>query len=107
MEEREEPMLQQVESVAVVGSQEVTPMPGEIKDELEQLSEASQKFLRETGGPDESHTQEPTEVEQRFVVDTDMQSASSKGLSGIIRDISIPSPRPSTEWEREYRCKSK
>ena len=41
MEEREEPMLQQVESVAVVGSREVTPMPGEIKDELEQLSEAS------------------------------------------------------------------
>ena len=82
-------MLQQVESVAVVGSREVTPMPGEIKDELEQLSEASQKFLRETGEPDESHTQDPTEVEQRFVVDTDMQSASSKGLSGIIiRDIS-------------------
>ena len=81
MEEREELMLQQVESVAVVGSREVTPMPGEIKDELEQLSEASQKFFRETGVPDESHTQEPTEVEQRFVVDTDMQSASSKGLS--------------------------
>ena len=68
-------------------------MPGEIKDEL---SEASQKFLRETGGPDESHTQEPTEVEQRFVVDTDMQSASSKGLLGINTRY-IPSPRPSTE----------
>ena len=100
MEEREEPMLQQVELVAVVGSsQEVTPMPGEIKDELEQLSEASQKFLRETGRPDESNTQEPSEVEQRFVVDTDMQSASSKWLSGIIQNISPVPDHPQNRNE--------
>ena len=89
VEEREEPILQQAVSVDVVGSREVTPMPDEVEDELDQLAEASSKFLQETGGEtDVSQSQGPTELEQRFVVDTEMQSAGSKGLPEIIRQIS-------------------
>ena len=84
VEEREEPVLQQAISVELV---EVTPTP-EVEDELNQLEEASSKFLQETGGESEVSQQGPTEVEQRFVVDTEMQSAGSKGLPETIRQMS-------------------
>ena len=87
VEEREEPVLQQAISVELVGSREVTPIP-EIEDELNQLEEASSKFLQETGGEREVSQQGPTKVEQRFVVDTEMQSAGSKGLPETIRQMS-------------------
>ena len=96
VEERDEPTLQQAQSIDVESPGRNTPteakqdssdeenMDEKTKAELEQISQASQKFLAETGGP----LPNKDTYKDPYAHAPEMKVASQKGLSSVIDDIS-------------------
>lgn len=117
VEERDEPTLQQAESIDIEISKPLGATPTEDKDltsdtdqdveatkaELEKLSKASKDFLSQTGGPS-PQPQEP--YKDPYANAPEMKTASAKGLNAIIDDISPEPPVSPTPKETIAKTKS-